>query len=324
MSRPLVSVVLPVHDDAAHLPAAVERVLGQRGVDLELVVVDDGSSDASGALAEEAAAADPRVRALRMPVNGGVARARRRGVEAARGEWVWFVDSDDGWPDDAAARLLSAATGDVDVVVGGAAVTFASGRAPVLRPAPEGPPVPGREAFGRLLTGPVTGHLWNKLFRRELLTGIEFTPARVQSDLAMTAQALAAARTVAWLPEVVYEYRMRSGSVITSRSRRAESLELIAAAVEGAARSLGPPVADGDEYRYFVTRYLTLSGLKDAVQAAYEPEDRDRLVRTLRGRLGPRELALLARRRDARRLALAVAARTSLPVYRRLLAAADR
>lgn len=320
--RPLVSVVLPVFDDAEHLAGAIERVLGQRGVPVELVVVDDGSSDGSREIARAAAERDPRVRFLPLPENGGVARARRRGVEAATGQWIWFVDSDDAWEPDAAFRLLRATGAGADVVVAGARTTFASGRAPVLRLPPQVPPAPGREALRLLLTGAVTGHLWNKLFRRDLLLGIEFTPARVQSDLAMTAQALAAAGTVAFLPDVVYEYRVRGSSIITSRSRRAESLELVAAAVARAAQRSG--LAGSDEHRYFAVRYLTLSGMKDAVQAGYSPAERTALVRRLRARLGPRELALLARRRDPRRLALAVAARTSLPAYRRLLAAADR
>ncbi|MBB3676983.1 glycosyltransferase family 2 protein [Modestobacter versicolor] len=322
----LVSVVLPVFDDEAHLEDAVERVLAQRGVDVELVIVDDGSSDGSRVIAQAAADRDPRVVFRPLAENGGVARARRHGVEAASGTWVWFVDSDDAWPSDAAARLVAAAAqgADTDVVVAAADVTHASGRAPSRHLAPSSPPVDGREAFRLLLTGDVTGHLWNKLFRRELLLGIEFTPARVQSDLAMTAQSLAAARRVAFLPETVYEYRIRSSSIITSRSRRAESLELIAGVVDRVAATVQPPLTGTDEHRYFVVRYLTLSGIKDAVTGAWSDEERAGLLRRLRPRLGPREFALLARRRDAKRLALAATARTSLRAYRKVLAAGNR
>ncbi|MCZ2836012.1 glycosyltransferase family 2 protein [Modestobacter sp. VKM Ac-2985] len=322
----LISVVLPVYDDEAHLADSIDRVLGQEGVDVELVVVDDGSTDRSRAIARAAADRDPRVRFVPLPENGGVARARERGVREATADWVWFVDSDDSWPPDAAAQLLAAALAspDTDLVVAGARATFASGKAPTSTEPPTGPPVPGREAFRLFLAGRITGHLWNKLFRRELLDSIDFTPARVQSDLAMVAQAVAGARRVGFLPVTVYEYRVRSASIITSRSQRAESLELIGAAVESAARQVGPGTTDTAEYRYFVTRYLTLSGIKDAVLGSYSPEQSAEHLRRLRGRLGVRELVLLARRRDAKRLALAVSAKVSLPAYRRLLAVADR
>ncbi|MCZ2825596.1 MULTISPECIES: glycosyltransferase family 2 protein [unclassified Modestobacter] len=322
----LISVVLPVYNDEAHLADAIDRVLGQEGVDVELVVVDDGSTDRSRAIARAAADRDPRVRFVPLPENGGVARARERGVREATADWIWFVDSDDSWPSDAAAQLLAAALAspDTDVVVAGARATFESGKAPTSTEPPAGPPVPGRDAFSLFLTGQITGHLWNKLFRRELLGSIDFTPARVQSDLAMVAQAVAGARWVGFLPVTVYEYRVRSASIITSRSQRAESLELIATAVESAARQVGPGTTDTAEYRYFVTRYLTLSGIKDAVLGSYSPEQSAEHLRRLRGRLGVRELVLLARRRDAKRLALAVSAKVSLPAYRRLLAVADR
>jgi hypothetical protein len=325
-THPLVSVVLPVYDDQAHLQDAVERVLAQTGVDVELVIVDDGSTDGSREIGRAAADRDPRVVFVPLARNGGVARARRHGVEAATGSWVWFVDSDDAWPTDAAAQLVAAAAqaADTDVVVAAADVTYATGRAPTRHAAPDGPPVDGREAFRLLLTGAVTGHLWNKLFRRELLMGIEFTPARVQSDLAMTAQSLAAARQVAFLTGSVYEYRIRSSSIITSRSRRAESLELIAGVVDRVAGTVQPPLTGTDEHRYFVVRYLTLSGIKDAVTGAYSDDERAGHLRRLRSRLGPRELALLARRRDVKRLALAASARTSLRGYRKVLAAGNR
>lgn len=322
----LISVVLPVYNDARHLPDAIDRVLGQVGVDVELVLVDDGSTDGSPAIARAAADRDRRVALIELPENVGVALARQRGVQEASGNWIWFVDSDDHWQPDAAARLAGAVARcpETDVVVAGARYTFESGRTATSLDAPGGPPVGPDEAFRLLLTGTITGHLWNKLFRRELLLRTEFTPARVQSDLALVAQALAGAARVSFLPVPVYDYRVRSGSLITSRPSRAESLELLARAVAAAAHRLEPPVADTDEYRYFVTRYLTLSGIKDAVLGPYADDERIRHIRRLRGRLHVRDLVLLARRRDLKRLALAVSAKVSVRAFRGLLAVADR
>lgn len=323
-TRPDVSVVVPVFDDVAHLQDALERLLQQRGVDLEVVVVDDGSQDGSLEAARSVAARDARVRVVALPANGGVARARERGVAESRAEHVWFVDSDDAWEDDAAAELLSVARAHAaDVVVAGAVFDHsAAGAGERLRDLP--PPLPagavsGEEALRWGLTGRITGHLWNKLFRRDVLTRVEVVPARTQSDLPTVLGALALSRTVAFSARRVYRYRLRPRSVITSASRRAESLAMVGAAVDRALVAHAPVLVGGGEHRYFTVRYLVLSGLKDAVVGAYAPQERGRLVEQARRRIGVRELSALVGQRDARRLALAVAGRTSLPAYRRLL-----
>lgn len=90
---PTVTVVLPVFNRARVLPRAIESVLAQSFRDFELVIVDDGSRDGTGALL--AAVSDRRVRAITLARNGGACAARNRGIEAARGEIICFLDSDD-------------------------------------------------------------------------------------------------------------------------------------------------------------------------------------------------------------------------------------
>lgn len=93
---PRISVVLPTFNRARTLPRAIRSVLAQTLTDLELIVIDDGSSDDTAAVV--AAIDDPRLRYLPLPRNGGVSAARNAGVEAARASWVAFQDSDDEWP----------------------------------------------------------------------------------------------------------------------------------------------------------------------------------------------------------------------------------
>lgn len=92
---PKVSVVIPTFNRAHVLGRAIASVLGQTYTELELIVVDDGSSDGTAALMREFA--DPRLRYVQQPRNLGVSAARNRGVTEARGEWLAFLDSDDLW-----------------------------------------------------------------------------------------------------------------------------------------------------------------------------------------------------------------------------------
>ncbi len=96
-SEPLVSVVLPTYNRSASLERAIQSVLRQTESDLELIVVDDCSSEDPQAVVAHAARGDSRVRYVRRPVNGGAAAARNTGLALARGRFLAFQDSDDEW-----------------------------------------------------------------------------------------------------------------------------------------------------------------------------------------------------------------------------------
>jgi len=94
-SRPEVSVVIPTKNRADFLSDALQTALAQEKVDIEVIVVDDGSDDETPALL--AAAADPRIRTIRLDPSRGQCAARNAGIEAARGRWLAFLDDDDLW-----------------------------------------------------------------------------------------------------------------------------------------------------------------------------------------------------------------------------------
>ena len=112
-----ISVIIPCYRAAATLRRAVDSALTGAPADLEVLLVDDGSSDDTGALCDELAAADPRVRALHR-ANGGAGAARNTGLDAAHGDWVLFLDADDAllpglW------AALDALTTDADMILFG-------------------------------------------------------------------------------------------------------------------------------------------------------------------------------------------------------------
>ncbi|MGB0134615.1 glycosyltransferase family 2 protein [Dokdonella sp.] len=93
----MVSVIMPAWNAAGFMSRSIDSVLVQTRADLELVIVDDCSTDDTPALIERHATADARVRLIRMASNSGVAAARNAGIAAARGEFLAFLDSDDWW-----------------------------------------------------------------------------------------------------------------------------------------------------------------------------------------------------------------------------------
>ncbi|GAA1944284.1 glycosyltransferase family 2 protein [Microbacterium deminutum] len=305
MSPPLVSIVLPCYNASEYVESAVQRLLAQQDVDLEIIVVDDASTDGTRGIIKRLAEKEDRVHAVLLTRNGGVAAAREAAVDAATGTYVWFVDADDSWPEDSASALAAAALEHgADVVCAGATV-HAEGRPD--RPVgtlPDEPVLTGAEALRELLVGGITGHLWNKLFRRDLLGRITFTRIRQHSDQAMVAQSLVEADRVAILPRSVYTYRLREGSVIRSGSKRADSLRQLGDVMASCVARVDARELRGKHYLYYRARFSTLSRLKDATSGAYTEHERSALVKEIRGQMSLRQLGALVRRGDATRTAI--------------------
>ena len=92
--KPLLSIIVPVYDVERYLPKCIGSILAQTFTDFELILVEDGSPDNCPALCDAAAEKDARIRVIHQK-NGGLSAARNAGLDAARGEWIGFVDSDD-------------------------------------------------------------------------------------------------------------------------------------------------------------------------------------------------------------------------------------
>ncbi len=106
MNNPQVSVVIPVYNTEATLPRCLDSVLVQTYTDFEIVIVDDGSPDKAGEIADQYAAKYDFIRVIHKP-NGGLAEARRSGLKASRGKYIVPLDSDDTLPECAIEILLN-------------------------------------------------------------------------------------------------------------------------------------------------------------------------------------------------------------------------
>ena len=112
-----VSVIVPIYNVAHFLPTCLDSILSQDHTNLDVILVDDGSKDTSGCIADEYAQKDTRIRVIHK-ANGGVSVARNTGMDVAQGEYICFVDGDDYLSNDYVSHLLGMATKyHVDVAV---------------------------------------------------------------------------------------------------------------------------------------------------------------------------------------------------------------
>ncbi|MFI5685633.1 CDP-glycerol glycerophosphotransferase family protein [Streptomyces sp. NPDC051636] len=223
---PRFSVIVPAYKVQAYLPECLDSVLSQSYPDLELITVDDCSPDACGAVIDEYAARDGRVRAVHLPENQGLGRARNTGLEHATGDYLVFLDSDDTLTPDALRAIADRIkeTGEPDVLVYDYARTYWTGEAvrnKVALQLTEQGPAPFRlEDRPGLLK--VLMVAWNKAYRREFVEREAFRfPPGYYEDTPWTFPVLMTAESIATLDRVCVHYRQRrQGSILRTTSRK--------------------------------------------------------------------------------------------------------
>ena len=229
---PDVSVVVISYNDAARLPRAIRSVQRQTLRSLEIIVVDDASTDATADIVRRLAQDDPRIRYECLAENsGGCSAPRNRGIDLATAPWVMFCDSDDEYERHACKNLLEAAerTG-ADVVCGTAErVDTRTGRVRRWREEVHADlqVAEGLADLPDLLYDTISV---NKIYRTALLreNGLRFPEGLLFEDQLFTLEAMAAARRLAVIPQVVYRWhvdRLSEEPSITQRRNEARNVE---------------------------------------------------------------------------------------------------
>lgn len=215
----LISIIVPVYKVEPYLRKCIDSILGQTYKNLEIILVDDGSPDSCGAICDEYAASDTRVRVIHKE-NGGLSSARNAGLNVASGKFIGFVDSDDWCALDMYEYLYNAMQeSSADIVicghyeVTGENLKHIGVKGEIL--------LDRTEAMIMLLTDKeITNYVCNKLYPANLFANIRFPEGRVYEDIAVMYKLFEKADRILILPEARYYYVQRKSGIVKNHTMK--------------------------------------------------------------------------------------------------------
>lgn len=215
----LISIIVPVYKVEPYLRECIDSILAQTYRDFELILVDDGSPDRCGAICDEYAAQDSRIRVVHQE-NGGLSAARNTGLEIAAGDYITFVDSDDVVHPEYLSflfEILCKTGADISIC----RFLRYSGETPAAEPCEIAisAVMTGRESCYALYGDEAVVYTtaWGKLYRRKLFEGVRYPVGRIHEDEATTYKLLYQANKVAVLENELYLYRQNLDSIMNTR-----------------------------------------------------------------------------------------------------------
>ena len=218
---PELSIIVPIYKVEKYLDECIQSILGQTFTDFELILVDDGSPDACPQMCDAAAEQDSRVRVIHQK-NGGLSAARNTGIEAARGNWLGFVDSDDFVAPDMYEKLYHAAVNaGADCAMCSVHLIHEDGS---WMDTLQHWKVYGGGYTGEDILKTITWQnnapylvAWNKLYRREVFRTLRYPVGRINEDVFVFAELFDTIKMVACVEQPLYFYRQRTGSIMQSK-----------------------------------------------------------------------------------------------------------
>ena len=209
-----VSIIVPVYNCEEYLKRCVDSILAQTEHDLQLILVDDGSADGSGAICDAYAAKDPRVLVIHQK-NAGVSAARNAGLDAANGAYIGFVDADDYIAEVTYETALSA-IGSCDMAMWDAETVWDNGSTaadsiPLLAESR----LSQRSDWTPELLAQMAGAVWRCLYKAELLRDVRFPVGiKLSEDRLFNIHAMGKANKLSYLKKPMYFRYVRKGSAV--------------------------------------------------------------------------------------------------------------
>ena len=211
---PAVSVITPAYNAESTLRQAIESVLNQTFSNLELILVDDGSTDGTGAICDEYAAADPRVNVIHQK-NGGVAVARNTGLDSVRGEYICWLDSDDFlFPEMLETLMEVAGRTKIELVMCNYTSILEDGSEVLRYKSYDRETVLDREtAVGWVFQRKLAPALWASILRKELFEDLRFEPGVVFEDVRNVYKLFERSNGVVFIPKALMSHRILANSI---------------------------------------------------------------------------------------------------------------
>ncbi len=211
----VISVIIPVYNVEKYLDRCVQSVVDQSYSNLEIILVDDGSTDNCPIICDEWTNRDNRIRVIHKK-NGGLSDARNAGMAAASGEYISFIDSDDWIEPEMMERLLRAIVQDEsDIAACTVKMVWEDGSPGKLLTAQENCVLNREEAQRALLRETLLKQpVWYKLYKTDLVKEIPFAVGKYHEDVFWSYQAIGAAKRVSVIDYPGYNYFQRSDSIM--------------------------------------------------------------------------------------------------------------
>lgn len=216
MDIPCISIIVPVYNVEKYLQQCIDSILVQTFRDLELILVDDGSPDNCPALCDAAAQKDDRIRVIHQK-NGGLSAARNAGLDAARGEWIGFVDSDDTIAPEMYEVLWNRVQADETqlAVCNYICVTQEGVQLPQKCTIQKDSVLDRSAAMERLCQEMNACYItaWNRLYHRSIFENVRFPVGRVHEDEYIAHEVYWKCEKVSLVEHPLYFYLQRAGSI---------------------------------------------------------------------------------------------------------------
>lgn len=208
----LLSVIVPVYNVEKYLGQCVDSILGQTYPHLEVILVDDGSTDGSGKLCDAYAEQDTRVKVVHQQ-NKGLSGARNSGLSLATGVYIAYVDSDDWLESDALEQCVRSivASSQPDILMYGYYRATSQDKQACILASP--PTSPEEAVMGIVDTVKFIPSVWSRLFKRSLVEDLVFMEGRVYEDVPYSLNAHLLAKSFVYLPLPLYNYRANEQSI---------------------------------------------------------------------------------------------------------------
>ena len=214
--KDLLTIVVPIYNVEDYLCRCLDSLIEQTYKKIEIILVDDGSTDKSGEIADQYKLKDNRIKVIHKK-NGGLSDARNKGIENASGEYITFVDSDDYVEVDIYEKsMLKIKSSDVDILVFEIVKNYSNGVNKYFNISCEGI-IDNKDAIIKLNTFKnIDFSACNKIYKKELFNDITFPLGKKCEDVYTMYKIFDIAKFVYLLPCIGYHYCLRDGSITTS------------------------------------------------------------------------------------------------------------